>query len=377
MNQKQILQFFITLFFFLCLTDCSSPNPIRLGFCAELTGKHAVIGTNARDSAQLAVDKINAEGGINGIPIQMIVRDNKSALGTTRQIMENLYHEGIVAVIAQIMSEQTAEAMPFMNEKKWVLLSSASTSVEFSGKKDFFFRVVPDTDAMGSAFADFLHKTYAYSGYTGVYDTSNRAFTEPLLEAIDDRLKKYQEKVEVFIPYESGKDDLHTIADQIVTDQPKGVIIVASIYDTAMLAQYIRQRGLQADLFGSVWAHNNLLIEKGGRAVQGMILFSINSTFENSPAYQEYYNRFFNRYQRPPALDSFHAYEAVNIMALALQHTGGKAEGLPEALLGIHDFPGVLGNISFDAYGDVKRDVYIVKVDGDHFQTIEVIPPNH
>jgi ABC-type branched-subunit amino acid transport system substrate-binding protein len=63
------------------------------------------------------------------------------------------------------------------------------------------------------------------------------------------------------------------------------------------------------------------------------------------------------------------------VLAHALAQTGGQAGGLPAAITAIKDFPGIQGTISFDQYGDVARDVYIVQVQDGQFVTIKVLSP--
>ncbi len=360
------------------LANCRSRQPIRVGYSAVLSGFYSEIGISGRDAAQLALDQINAEGGINGVPLQLVTRDNKTSVGTTLKMMKELVQkENVVAIIGHNSSVQAAETLPFINQSRVVLIGCGASGEEFSGKKDFFFRVVPDNLVLGNAFADYVHKTYAYPSYNAAFDTTNRAFTESILKIIDKRLREYDEKIDVSIGFDSTAADLHKVAEQVAEGNPKGIILATSSKETSLLAQYLRQLGSQAQFFGTGWAHNITMLEKGGKAVQGMVLISNNTVLLDSPSYQDFSRRFFGRYNHAPGPDALHAYEAVEILAQALKQTGGKAEGLPEALMAIHDFPGVLGNISFDANGDVKRDVYIVKADGDHFTTVEVIPPQN
>ncbi len=358
------------------LVNYHNRQTIRLGYIAEMSGFHSEIGITGRDSAQLAVDKINAAGGIGGVPLELIPRDNKGIVGNTLKVVQELVEqEGVVAVISNANSQQTAEAVPYVNQKKIVMLSSA-TSVEFSKKKDYLFRVVPDCDITGIAFADYLNKNYPLSTYAGLFDTSDRSFTEAILKSMDKRLRAHGKNIDPILPFDANRDNLRLFAEKVASYQPKGVIIAAASVETALLVQHLHRLGLQAQYFGTVWAHTYQLIEKGGLAIQGMILITHNTTLEENPFYQDYDRRFKERYHHPPGLYSIHPYESVEILAQALLHTGGSAAGLPEALLSIQNFPGVLGDISFDAYGDVKRDLYIVRVDGNTFTNIKIISPN-
>ncbi len=378
MKRKQtslLISTLVYLLFASLLAGCRSRQPIQVGYCAGLSGYYSEVGITARNSAQLAVDKINAEGGIDGAPLRLLIRDNKGIKGNTLKMMQELVQEGVVTITGPNSSEQTAEVFSFINREKIVLLSAGATSSDFSRQKDYFFRVVPDTDALGTAFADYLHEAYAYPSYRAVYDMLNRTFSDPFLKATDKRLREYGEKIDETVIFDSNTDNTRLVAQKVALGNPKGVILATASIESALLAQFLRQQGSQAQFFGTVWAHTETMIEKGGQAVQGMLLITNNTTLEGNPTYDDYARRYVERYDRQPGLDSFHSYEAVEILALALKHTGGKAEGLPEALVAIHNFPGVLGNISFDAYGDVKRDMYIVRVDGDHFTNVKTISP--
>ncbi len=375
MKRKRGFLLITALFCVSLLICCSRRQPLRLGYFAELSGPRSEMGINGRDGAQLAVDEINAAGGIDGTLLQLITRDNKGIAGNSLKAVQELMHEGVAAIISHATSEQTAETLSFINQNKVVLLGITTTSSDFSAKKDYFFRVAPDNDIMGTALADYLHENYGFPAYLGIYDICNRAFSVSILKIVDTRLREYGEKIDASIPFDACQDDLRIIAEKVISHQPQGVIIAAAPLETAYLAQHLRRLDLQIQLFGTVWAHTKTLIDKGGRAVQGMVLITDITTLEDTPVFRDFTKHFMERYGRPPALDSYHTYEAIYIIAKALQQTGGKSEGLAEALLSIQDFPGLLGKISFDAYGDVKRDVYIIKVNGNQFTTLKVFPP--
>jgi branched-chain amino acid transport system substrate-binding protein len=148
---------------------------------------------------------------------------------------------------------------------------------------------------------------------------------------------------------------------------------VASAVDTAMFLQYAAQEGLSVPFFATSWAQTPELIEKGGQLVNGL---ELSSTFVPNPGsrlYAEFAQAYQARYGSQAELGAAHGYETVLVLHEALKQTGGEAEGLPEALRGIQDFPGLLGNISIDAYGDVQRDLYIVRVENGEFILISVV----
>jgi len=67
--------------------------------------------------------------------------------------------------------------------------------------------------------------------------------------------------------------------------------------------------------------------------------------------------------------------EAVSVLAAALEKTGCRAEGLPQALLETQDFEGLIGTISLDEYGDVVRTQFLVTVQNERFVTLAALEP--
>ncbi len=80
-------------------------------------------------------------------------------------------------------------------------------------------------------------------------------------------------------------------------------------------------------------------------------------------------------YGRSPTFSAAFAYESVLVLARTLEQTCGRVEGLPEALTAIEALEGVQGLISIDEYGDVKRDVYIVRISQGSFRVIHTLLP--
>jgi branched-chain amino acid transport system substrate-binding protein len=84
MFKRGVLSVMGSLLFLALVMGCVSKAPIAVGFVAELTGKRGQLGVDARDGAQLAVDRINEQGGIGGRSIQLLVRDDKGNPDTAR-----------------------------------------------------------------------------------------------------------------------------------------------------------------------------------------------------------------------------------------------------------------------------------------------------
>lgn len=353
----------LTLVWIVSLMSCAPPAPILIGLAVELTGRQADVGINVRDAAIMAVEEINARGGINGRPLQLVVRDDQGRPEVARQVDAELVEMGVVVIIGHYTSGQTAAVLDQMNAAQVVLLSPTSSSTFFSGKDDYFFRLIPDVAFLGRSLATHMLKEHASQRVVGVYDENNKVFAESFWQAVDGVLREAGCETSAVVL----NGDLKQVAQHIEEAQPDGVVFAASAIDTAVLAQYLRQLGVRASFFSSSWAQTHQLIEKGGHAVEGLEIGSFYNLTNYEEAHQRFVNAFEARFGRKPELGAPQSYESVLVLAEALKMTGGRRDGLREALLTIRDLPGVLGPITFDAYGDIQRTVYIMRVSNGEF----------
>ncbi len=375
MKHRLNLAFVVLATVVLGLLGCAAPEPILIGVAVELTGRQADVGINVRDAALMAVDEVNARGGVNGRPLQLVVRDDQGLPEVARQVDAELVEMGVVAIIGHYTSGQTAAVLDQMNAAQVVLLSPSASSAAFSGKDDYFLRLIPDTSFIGRRVGEHIVNEHAARRLVGVYDENNRAFSESFWQSVEGVIRAAGGESSS-IPFNSTTSDLQQVAMQVKETNPDAVVIVASSVDTAVLAQYLRQMGVDVPLFTSPWAQTTQLVEKGGQAVEGMEIGAFYNSKILTTAHHEFVRAFEARFKRNPELGTAQAYECVMLLAKALKATDGRREGLREALLAIQNYPGLLGPVSFDQYGDVQRDMYIMRVENGQIVEKETISPS-
>lgn len=355
-------------------TGCATQSPILVGYAGELSGSRAELGVAGRDGAQLAVDVINQQGGVQGRPLKLLVRDDEGKPDSAREVDAELVKAGVITIIGHMTSGQTAAVFKQMNEARVVLFSPTASSTDFSGQADYFFRMLPNTDLLGSALAEHIYARGVRS-LIGIYDVGNESHTKALWLSAQKRFAALGGRIDGTLTFKSGNADLQSVMNQVAARRPEAVAFVSSAVDTALMAQYGRQQGLTAQYFSVPWSQTPELFQKGGKAIEGMELVALYNPQNSNPVFQEFLQRFQDRYHRLPDFGAAYSYETVLALAQALQQTGGQAAGLPAALSRLQNLQGIQGKISLDAYGDVIRDVYIVKAADDHFQVIDTVSP--
>ena len=160
------------------LIGCDRKKPIKIGFAGCLTGRLSDLGTAGRNGVMLAVEQINETGGINGRPVELIVKDDKQDPDVAIQVDKELIEEGVVAIIGHMTSAMSVAVVPLMNKEKMLIISPTTSTNELTGIDDYFFRIMPPNKAETDHLAHYTLNVMGLRKMVCVYDLSNLAFTE-------------------------------------------------------------------------------------------------------------------------------------------------------------------------------------------------------
>lgn len=358
------------------LVACSAREPIRVGFVAQLTGVQAELGVQERNGAELAVEQINAAGGVAGRSIELIVQDDLGTPEGAQAADRRLIEAGIVAIIGHATSGQTIAGLAVTNPAHMVMLSPTASTPELSGLEDYFFRLAYSLVDRARALAQHIYQGREITRLAVIYDTDNIAYSRAYMDAFADAYHALGGELVADAAFSSqAQPDFAPLVAQLHASSPSGLLIIASDIDTALIAQRARLRGGPTPLFTTAWAQTETLITNGGQAVEGLEIEIISPMNNQSPDYLAFKGRYQARFGQAPSFGAVLGYEAAHVVAAALQATGGKAEGLPQALAGLRDFRGLTDTFSFDRYGDVIRPFYLDTIRDGTYVDIAALRP--
>lgn len=354
------------------LTSCLYQTPIRIGFAAQLTGKQADPGIHLRNGVELAVEEINAAGGINDRKIELLVEDDLGTPQGAKDAETKIIDQGVVAVIGHFTSDQTLAGYE-VAEKRGVLLFSATASTSvMTGLNDLFYRTVASTDAMGSGFATYIYRDKKINSIAVIFDEDNKSYSEPLANAFTATFTKLGGNITYTEKFSSSRSPDYSQSVTMMKDSAaKAVFIIASPNDTALITQTIALQNWAPELFTSSWAQGELLYQTGGKTIEGMetiVGFDVNDA---TPELDKFKEDYLKRYGVTPGFTAMEGYETMQLLARGLEKTGGSAINLGNALIGIQDYMGLTGPVMLDAYGDALRVLSIQKIIDGKFVTIK------
>lgn len=356
------------------LAGCGEDEPIRIGFVGELTGINATLGVQGRNGAQIAVDDINQRGGVNGRPLELVVRDDQASPEQVAAIDQELIDSGIFLLTGHLTSWESLNAKAVIDSSNAILISPTTSSTLFTGSRDTFFRLIPSNDQQGYALAEYAGKTLGLRRAAILHDEDNISFTDPLVEAFIERFRNLGGEETTHLHFSSkARPDFQPIVDALRQQDADLLLVIASAVDTALVAQHARMAGWQAPIFTSNWAYTRDLTRYGGSAAEGIIFPSNFNTQCEGHAYLKFDQTYRETYGEEPTFSAALSYETIQVAAAALKQTNGRREGLEQALIATQSFPGLCDSFSLDEYGDVQRNQYLFTIRDGAFQSIQAI----
>lgn len=356
----------------LFFTGCLRQEPIRIGFVADLTGNQAELGVQERNGVQLAVEKINAAGGVVGRPIELIIRDDLGTPDGAKNADRELIDIGVAAIIGHATSQQTTAGLQITNPAHVLLLSPTTSTPDLSGKFEYFFRVYPTFSDSAKGFATHIYKNRKLAKLAILYDTDNTAYAKTYQTIFADKYRAAGGTLVGEIGFSAAaKIDFNPILSQLRASNAEGILIITSDVDAAMIVQRTRLMGWKVPLFASAWAQTATLIYSGGQTVEGMEIEQAYALNSQSPDFLDFKKSYQDRFGQLPSFGGTFGYEAAMALASALQKTGGKPLGLRQAMLEIQNFKGLTDSFSFNEYGDVVRPFYLSVIHNNKFIVLE------
>lgn len=351
------------------LNGCTPHEPLRIGFLGGLSGYVADLGEAGRNGAQIAIDETNRAGGIDGRPVELVVRDDSQLPEKAIAAVNDLVAARVEAIVGPMTSAMAEVVLPLAERAGVVLVSPTVTARNFFGLKDHLFLIMSSTLDEAALSADYHFTQSGVRRVVAIHDTRNRSYTESWLR---DFMAEFQERGGDVIPiaFESGPAvDSGAIIREALGKRPDAIVLITNAFDAARFAQKVRDSDSRTLLFATQWASTERLIEFGGKAVEGMVLHNYFDRDSKAPELQRLRQKYVERFQRDLDFAVVAAYDATKAVLEGLaRRTAGQS--LAEALQTRGPFTGAEAGISFNSNGDSRRIPHVTVVRDGHFATV-------
>ncbi len=325
------------------LFPSTAQQPVKIGALMPLTGDLQAFGENCLKGVKLAIEQINAAGGILGAPAQLVVADDQTAPQAAIEGAQRLVTvEKVAGIIGALGSGNTipvATTVSAPNRIPQISPASTAPTITTLDDKDFLFRTVPSDAYQGVALAQITRKEkldrlaiiYINNDYgQGLADSFTKAF-----EARGGKITKA-------VPYEPGQASYRGELRQLKEKDPQALVLIGYPENGVVILRQALEEGLfNRFVFTDGMRSPDVAAQVGADRLEGSIGVSPQA-LTNTKAYQSFaeaYKKAYGELPPTPYIDT--AYDATFVLALAIQKAG-KTDGtaIRDALREVANPPG-------------------------------------
>jgi branched-chain amino acid transport system substrate-binding protein len=358
------------------LANVRAAEPIKIGDVEPMTGKEAAFGQSTSKGVTIALEEINARGGVLGRPLELVVEDNQSRAGDAPTAARKLItRDKVVALMSGGTSTTCLEMAPICQAAHIPFVSSTGTAPEITEKRNYVFRVCYIDPFQGGVLAKFALGTLK-AKRVALLTSVSASYSVGLSKYFREGFTAAGGEIALEQKYAEGDKDFRAQLTAIRAAAPDAIAVTGFYTEAALICKQARGLGLTCPIFGGDGWEAPELIEIGGDAVNGTYYCSHYSSESTAPEVQAFLKTF--RAENGGAIPDSNAalgYDAIKVLADAIARAGSTdGAKIRDALAATKNFPGLTGHITIDAQRNASKPLVILVVrDGQpHFlQTID------
>lgn len=353
----------------------AQPEHYKLGFMAPLTGNAAFWGIRGKEAVELAVDQVNADGGINGVPVTVDYQDTRGDKTELANVTRRFVSDPeVLGIIGSVLSGDMFVAGPIADQEGVLISGFGTTARGIPEIGPYVFRVATTGELGVPAALSYAKDQFDLSSVAILYSLNNdySVDAQALWRSAAEDLGLEVTDVET---YNDGDTDFSAQIAKIAQSEPDALILAGYTTEGSLAAIEARKQGLEIPFIaGDGMIDTETLQKVGGSATDGMILFSGFHPEYDDPKAAAFVEEFTNRFGHEPEAAAANAYDVAQMMFEALKQTAPNPsrEAVRDAFASMKDFHGVAGDVGFDQNGEVVKDTFILRYEDGQFFLLDL-----
>lgn len=374
---KKMLSLLLTLSMVFCLSACGqeknsddsnsdaekgsgsqSTETVKIGLYGTITGTNALAGEMLEKGARIAVDEINAAGGIGGKNLELFVYDDKSTPeGAVKAVTRMVDVDKVVAMVGSNSSPNIIAGAD-ITEEAGVIQVGAGTSPSYTNAGyNYIFRGTANADLPNKAFVDAMSTMGASKvAIISIASEYGASGVKSVKELLPDSMEIVCEE-----QYQATDTDYTGQIAKVLASGADAVVLYGTTSDMALMIKQLRANGYDGYIYGPEGLGVPDIINVVGAAADGVIFGSgavVPASVEDAANDVEktFLTTFVDKYGELPVSDVvYRGYDAATLIGLALNSAEdiSDPDSIREAFLNIKDFEGIAGIYNFsDGSGD-------------------------
>ncbi len=339
--------------------SAGAAEELKIGMVNPLSGDNALYGLSQENGVRLAIDEINAAGGVNGAQIVLETYDDQGDPQTAASGAQKFADDdSILMITGSSLTSNTLAMVPIFDDAEIVDMVCSSSSPSLTGCSEYFFRMAVQDAQVGPQMCKaILDKEYTQISM--LYP--NNDFGKSLSASIEEYAGENGGTIVSAYEYNPADQDFTAILTNLKADAPEAVALCGTVTDTSLIIKQMAQLGIEAYKIGHTSLYNSSTFEIAGDAMEGVGCVSVYISSNPDEKVQEFVARYQEKYDAIPDSFAALAYDMTYTFAAAaesaMEANDGEVdrESLKDALVDV-EYEGITGTVNFNDNHDWVRD---------------------
>jgi len=343
-----------------------APSPgLVIGHYASLTGNTAHFGQDTDKAVRLAVDEVNAGGGVLGKPVRVTTLDDRGDSAEAANAVTRLLDvEHVNALIGEVASSLSLAGGRVAQRRGIPMVSPSSTNPKVTQVGDFIFRVCFIDPFQGKVMAVFAKETLKLDSIAILKDVKND-YSIGLAETFKASFLAAGGKIAVEQSYSAGDTDFSAQVTAVKATKAQAIYVPGYYSEVGSIARTAQRLGVKVPLLGGDGWDAPELFKIGGDALEGSYFSNHFAPEGASPRGKAFIEAFKKKYGDEPTGLGMLGYDAAAVLFDAVKRAGKvEPKAVRDALAQTKDFDGVSGKITIDKDRNAEKSAVVIKITG-------------
>ncbi|WP_144639566.1 branched-chain amino acid ABC transporter substrate-binding protein [Bordetella genomosp. 13] len=327
---------------------------IKIAVVGPTTGALTQYGDMVREGVETAIERVNAQGGINGKKLEAVLIDDGCEPKQGPVAANRVVNDKIGFVVGHVCSGATIAATEIYNNEGVVMVTPSATSPAVTDGKnyEFIFRTIGRDDQQGPAAANFILQKIKPKKVAVLHD--KQSYGQGIASAVRDTLGKGGVQVAVFEGINAGDSDYSAVITKLKSAGVDFVYYGGYHPEMGLLLRQASEQGLKAKFMGPEGVGNPDINAIAGAAVDGMLV-TLPADFTQNPANADIVKAFKDKKRNPSGAFQLTAYSATQVIADAIKGSGSTDPAKVAEYLHKNSFDTPIGKASWNQQGDLTN----------------------
>lgn len=367
----------LTLGFLACNKKPAGSEEILIGEYGAMTGSTATFGQSTHKGITMAIEELNATGGVLGKQIKILSEDDQGKPEEAQTVVTKLINKDRVsAILGEVASSNSLAAAPLCQQSRIPMVTPASTNPKVTQVGDYIFRICFIDPFQGKVMAKFAGNSLKVKKVAILRDIKSD-YSMGLANFFKESFVANGGEIVADESYSAGDKDFNAQLTSIKSKNPEAVFVPGYYTEVGLIARQARKLGITGPLMGGDGWDSEKLWEIGGDALNGCFFSNHYSVDDPSPAIQNFVASFKKKYngESPDAMSAL-GYDVAKVLVDAMRRANSdNPDSVRLALSKTSGYAGVTGAITLNESRDAVKPAVVLEVKDGKFAFKETVAP--